>query len=67
MMAEHKAYRLVLENLYQHFGHGFITVAEIAKYEGCDPRTVRKRYDISKKVNGIDIAILATKKCELAR
>ena len=44
-----------------------MTVKEISEYDGCDPRTVRKRYGIQKGVNGLDIAILAKKKCELAR
>ena len=67
-MAEYKAYRLVLENLYEQFnGKGFVTVQEIAKYDGCDPRTVRSRYGIGRGVQGLDISILAQRKCELAR
>ena len=54
--------------MYEQFnGKGRVTVAEIARYDGCDPRTVRARYGIRKGVGGLDIAILAHKKCELAR
>lgn len=66
-MKEYPEYRLVLENLRHEFGNrNFITVSELARFDGCCARTVVKRYGIKKEAGGIDIAILAHRKCELA-
>lgn len=63
---EYAEYRIVIEALTRHFGKAWITIAELAEYEGCDPRTAKKRYAISKGVGGIDITVLAHRKCALA-
>lgn len=60
-------YRLVLENLIHHFGDkGWIGIMELSEFERADYRTVRARYGIPANVKGIDIAVLAHRKCELA-
>ena len=61
---EYPEYRYVLEELKEHFKKGYITVPEIAEYDGIDKRTVSKYYGIK---GGCDICILAHKKCQLAR
>lgn len=67
MAKEYEEYRLVLEALNEHFHKGWLTLNEIAEYDGCDYRTVRTRYGLSKGVSGIDISVLAYRKCQLAR
>lgn len=67
MAREFPEYRLVLEHLIELYGsNAWVTVTQLAEVERCDPRTIRKRYSITKGVNGIDIAILAARKCRLA-
>ena len=63
---EYAEYRLVYQSLKEHFGKGWLSVIEIAEYDGCDPRTAKKRYSIPKGAKGIDIAVLAKRKCALA-
>ena len=64
-MKESKEYRLVLEELLRVFGDKhYITVSEIAKYDGICNRSVQKFYGIK---GGCDICILAHKKCEMAK
>lgn len=67
MSRENENYRDVLENLRATFGtKTFITTAEIAAAEGCCPRTARNRYRIPKGACGLDITILAKRKCQMA-
>ena len=64
MPREHEDYRAVLEQLLIHFGSKRqLSATDVAKYDGCDRRTAASRYDIGK--GGIDITILARKKCRL--
>lgn len=68
MSKELEEYRFVVADLREAFGdRAWITSAELAKYEGCDVRTVNKRYGIPKGANGIDRSILARRKCLLAK
>ena len=62
---EYGEYRFVLEQLRKYFGKkNWLTLAEIAEYDGCCPRTAKARYRIT--AGGMDIAVLAYRKCELA-
>lgn len=65
-MAEYAEYRLVYEMLYKHFQKGWVTLKEVAEYDQCDPRTVRERYGLKKGAGGIDVAVLAQRKCARA-
>ncbi len=61
-------YREVYTDLTVRFGQGaWLTISQIAEYDGQDPRTVRKRYRIPKGTHGISKAILARRICELTR
>lgn len=65
-MKEYKEYRFVLESLLKAFdGKGWVSLSEIAEYDGCCVRTVKKRYGITG--SGIDTTVLAYRKCELAQ
>lgn len=67
MSREFDEYRFVIADLKETFGErAWITSAELARHEGCDVRTVNKRYGIPKGVNGIDRNVLARRKCLLA-
>ena len=67
MAKEYDEYRDVLQELIDVFGEKtFITSAELARAEGCEVSTVNKRYGIPKGQNGIDRAILARRKCQMA-
>lgn len=67
MSRENENYRDVLENLKATFGSKtFITTKEIAAADGCCPRTARNRYRIPKGACGLDITILAKRKCQMA-
>lgn len=67
MAKEYAEYRDVMQELIEIFGQKtFITSAELARAEGCDPRTVNKRYGIPKEAKGIDRAVLARRKCQMA-
>lgn len=64
MSREHEDYRAVLEQLLKFFGEKRqLSAKDVASYDGCDPRTASKRYDIGK--GGIDITRLALKKCRI--
>ena len=68
MSREHEHYRDVLEELCEVFGadRTFISSVELAKAEGCCVRTVNSRYGIPSGAGGIDRAILAKRKCQMA-
>lgn len=67
MAREYDEYRTVLAALIEQFGQGaWIKVADIARYDGSDPRAVKKRYNIPDGVNGININVLARRICQLA-
>lgn len=64
-MTEYKEYRFVLEQLRERFGDkNWLALHEIAEYDGCCARTAKKRYGITGV--GMDITVLAARKCELA-
>lgn len=64
MPREHIDYRPVLEQLVDYFdGKHQLSAADVGRYDGCCARTAQKRYDIGK--NGIDITVLARKKCRM--
>ena len=65
MAREYPEERNTVERLWQMFGKDWITTGEVAKFDGCDPKTVRRRYNI--KNGGISISSLAHLKCQLAR
>ena len=59
---EIEGYREVLADLAGFFGEkAWLSLADIARYDGCDTRTVRRRYEI--QGNGINRALLARKIC----
>ena len=63
---EIEGYREVLADLAGFFGEkAWLSLADIARYDGCDTRTARKRYDIPG--NGINRALLARKICMKGR
>ena len=67
MAREYDEYRFVLADLKERFeDRSFIGCSELAKAEGCDVRTVKRRYGIPYGQRGIDRAVLARRKCELA-
>lgn len=67
MAREYEEYRDVLADLKASFGDkGWIKVSELARYDGSDARTVRRRYSIPPGIDGIDRAVLARRKCMLA-
>lgn len=66
MAREYEEFRFVLADLKETFPNTWITLGELAAAEGKDPRTIRKRYGIPAGVNGIDRAVLARRKCQLA-
>lgn len=65
---EFPEYRMIFADLTERFGQGaWLTVKQIAEYDGSDPRTVRKRYRIPRNTHGLNKAQLARRICELAR
>ena len=61
-------YRDVLADIIEHFGDkAWLTVDELAKYDGSCAKTIKKRYQIPKGVNGINRNVLARRICLLAR
>lgn len=46
MGREYDEFRYVLSDLKETFADSWITIGDLAKAEGQDPRTVRKRYGI---------------------
>ena len=66
MAREYDEFRYVLASIKEDFPNTWVDLGELAKAEGKDPRTIRKRYGIPKGQNGIDRAVLARRKCQLA-
>lgn len=66
MAKEFDEFRWVLASLREQYQTDFIKVSQIAEKECCDPKTVHRRYGIPGKTNGIDIAVLARRKCLMA-
>ena len=64
-MREFPEERLIIERLWSMFQKDWLTVADIAQFDGCSTRTVRRRYNISK--GGMSVCTLAHLKCELSR
>lgn len=64
-MKEFPEERLIVEKLWQTFGKDWLSVSEVAKFDGCCPKTAKRRYGISS--NGISIVCLAHLKCQLSR
>lgn len=64
-MKEYEEERLCVEHIWKQFGKDWLTLAEIAKLDGCCVRTVKKRYGI--RTNGMSVTSLAHMKCRLAR
>lgn len=61
-------YREVLTDLNERFGKdAWLTLRQIAEYDGVDPRTARKRYGIPRGQNGINKCVLARKIVEKTR
>ena len=60
---EIQGYREVLADIAESCGgKAWLTLKDVAQYDGCDVRTARKRYGI--EGNGINRALLARKICE---
>lgn len=67
MPREYPEYRDVLSGLLEAFpGGAMIRISELARYDGLNPRTVRKIYGLQDGTQFIDIHVLARKKCQLA-
>jgi hypothetical protein len=62
-MREHEAYRDNYASLLEYFGRDrqLLSIKDVAKYCGRDPRTVAKLYSIPK--HGITMPTLARKMC----
>ena len=65
MAKEFPEERLIVERLWQTFQKDWLTTSEIAKFDGCSPKTAHRRYKITG--GGISINCLAHMKCQLAR
>ena len=67
MGREYSEYRDVLADIIAHFGDkAWITVDELSKYDGSCAKTIKKRYQIPKGINGINRNVLARRICQLA-
>lgn len=67
MAKEFEDFRFVLNNLNEVYeGKQFITIKELCEKERCDPKTAKRRYNIPVGARGIDVAVLARKKCAMA-
>lgn len=66
MGREYDEFRYVLTSLSEIFPNTWVTIGELAKAEGKDPRTIRRRYGIPAGQQGIDRAVLARRKCRMA-
>lgn len=67
MPREYPEYRDVLAALLEAFpGGAMIRISELARYDGIDPRTVRKIYGLPDGTPFIDVHVLARKKCQIA-
>lgn len=61
-------YYCVLEGLREVYGGAdWIKCSRLARQEKSEVETVHRRYGIPNGVDGIDIRILARRKCRLAR
>ncbi len=65
MAKEFEEERLTAERLWNAFRKDWLSLQEVAKYDGCDPRTAKRRYGITAK--GISISSLAHMKCLISR
>ena len=65
MAKEYPEERNTTERLWAMYQKDWITTSEVARFDGCDPKTARRRYGI--KNGGISISSLAHLKCQLAR
>ena len=67
-MREQENFPIVRAGLIEAFGNkAWIKTTELARYDGSDVRTIRKRYGIPKGVDGINRDILARKICTLTK
>lgn len=64
-MKEFPEERLLIERLWAAFGKDWLNAKEIASFDGCSARTVKRRYGIT--ANGMSIVCLAHLKCQLSR
>lgn len=65
---ESEYFRDVLTDIVNVCGDkGWLTVADICKYDHSDPRTVRKRYGIPPTESGMNRAVFARKICNKGR
>lgn len=64
-MKEFPEERILIERLWETFGKDWLTAKEIAAFDGCSPKTAKRRYGISS--NGMSIVCLAHLKCQLSR
>ena len=65
MAREYEEERLAAERLWREFHKDWLTLQEVAKFDGCCVRTVKKRYGITG--NGVSISSLAHLKCKTSR
>ena len=63
-MKEFPEERLLIERLWAAFGKDWLNIKEIAQFDGCTPRTAKRRYGIT---GGMSIVSLAHMKCQLSR
>ncbi len=62
MPREPEGFRDIIADLLEFSGgKRNLSKIEVAAYDGCDPRTAAKRYDIGRQ--GININILARRMC----
>lgn len=64
-MKEYPEERLTIERLWLMYNKDWLSTSEIAQFDGCSSKTVRRRYKI--KNGGMSISTLAHLKCELSR
>ena len=63
-MKEFPEERILIERLWETFGKDWLSVSEIAKFDGCSTKTVKRRSGIT---GGASIVSLAHLKCQLSR
>lgn len=64
-MKEYPEERMIVERLWAMFQKDWISTSEIARFDGCSPKTAHRRYGIVG--GGMNIGSLAHLKCRLAR
>ena len=64
-MKEYPEERMLVEHLWKTFGKDWVCMKEIAEFDGCSTRTVKRRYNIGS--TGMSIFTLAHMKCQLSR